>query len=189
MAGGTRVSRAVLAEVREHLATALADGADAAAVSRDLFGVLHLLTREHVVRRTLADPSVEPDRRAQLAGSLVGGRGSDAAARVPDALVRSRWSSPAALAECVEYLAVEAEVVAADRAGQVDEFVDELFRFGRIVEGRPALRAALTDRGLPADNKRGLVASLLEGKVTSSTLHLVTEAVESKRGRSLADTI
>lgn len=49
-------SRASLAEATERLEAVLSAG-DAAALGDELFAVLRLLDREHVLRRALADPA------------------------------------------------------------------------------------------------------------------------------------
>ena len=67
------------------------------------------------------------------------------------------------LADALETLAVLAMLIEADahpgrghHAGESDDVEDELFRFGRIVEGNAALRAALADPALPDENKVSL---------------------------------
>jgi F-type H+-transporting ATPase subunit delta len=69
--------------------------------------------------------------------------------------------------------------------GTIDEVEDELFRFERIIDGEPRLRAALTDRNLPADRKRDLVHRLLDGKAAAVTVSLVERAVLFPRGRTI----
>lgn len=196
-------ARQALAELRERLADALdRAGVDAGAVGEELFGVLHFLAREHVVRRTLSDAAIEPERKTSLARRLFSGQTSGVTTDIVEALVRVRWSSPTTMLDCLEVLAVESEVVAAERTGRdgidsgggsgiggVDNFEDELFRFGRIVDGEPVLRSALSDPALPADRKRELVETLLRDKASPSTLRLVVEAVTSPRNRTLQDSL
>lgn len=185
-------ARQALAELRERLTEVLGrEGVDAGSVGEELFGVLHFLAREHVVRRTLSDSSIEADRKAGLARGLFGGQTSGATSDLVDGLVRARWPGPTSMLDCLEVLAVESEVVAAERTGSdgVGDFEDELFRFGRIVDGDPGLRAALSDRALPPDRKRELVETLLRDKASPSTLRLVVEAVTSPRNRGLQETL
>ena len=49
------------------------------------------------------------------------------------------------------------------------------------------LRAALADPSLPAEGKRELLRTLLNGKVTPVTLALISQMVEHPRGRTLTD--
>jgi F-type H+-transporting ATPase subunit delta len=75
-----------------------------------------------------------------------------------------------------------AVISAEDVLGEVE---DELFRFARLLEREPALRAALTDPGLPDDRKTGLLQSLLGSKAQPATIRLVEVAVTRPRGRSV----
>jgi F-type H+-transporting ATPase subunit delta len=178
------VSRASLAEARERL-DAVASEADLASLGGELFGVVHLLDREHGLRRALSDPSRDGEDKAQLAGVLLEGKLPAATLGLVEDVVRLRWSRPSELADAVEKLAVAAEAARAEADGTVDDVEDELFRFARTVEAEPRLRSALSDPALPVDRKQGVVAALLEGKATPSTLRLVAEVVADPRGRSL----
>ena len=65
----------------------------------------------------------------------------------------------------------------------------ELFRFARLLEREPALRAALTDPALPVERKSGLLRDLLGGKAQPTTVRLVEIAVTRPRGGSLEHTL
>ncbi|GAB2849728.1 F0F1 ATP synthase subunit delta [Actinocorallia aurea] len=182
MAGA--VTRAALAEVDERFPAILAS-ADAGVLGAELFEILHLLDREHGLRRTLSDPSASAEAKAGLFGSLLDGKVSTAAATLAGEIVRRRWSSSSELTDAFELYAVAALADAAERAGQLDQLEDDLFRFGRTVEGNTELRNALAGDLVPVDRKAELVSSLLEGKVAGPTLALVLEAVTHPRGRSL----
>jgi F-type H+-transporting ATPase subunit delta len=156
---------------------------EAAHLGGELFAVVGLLDDQVALRRALSDPSIEADRKAALVESVLGSRVGAATLEVLRGVVRSRWSRMRDLADAIEQLAVLASLIAADRAGQADEVEDELFRFARIVESTPTLRAALADRVLPAANKVQLVRTLLDGKVTPTTLALVVQLASSPRGR------
>ncbi|GAA4131657.1 F0F1 ATP synthase subunit delta [Actinomadura keratinilytica] len=178
------VSRASLAEVRERLEAVL-PSADLTALGGDLFAVLQLIDREHGLRRALSDPARDGADKARLMHVLLEGKISPAALDLVADTVRLRWSSPSELSDAIEVLAVTAQAARAEAEGNLDDLEDELFRFSRVIEGEPQLRAALSGPALPDDRKQGLVASLLEGKVTAATLALVTELVLRPRGRSL----
>lgn len=182
MAGA--VSRASLAEVNEKFDEVVVT-ADASVLGAELFQVLHLLDREHGLRRTLADPAAFGEAKAQIVRSLLEGKIGEAAVELTAEVVRRKWSVSADLTDAIERLAVGAQAVAAERAGQLDQLEDDLFRFGRVVESEPELRAALSGPRLPAEKKAELVSALLEGKVATASLALVTEAVTHPRGRSL----
>ncbi|GAA4289271.1 F0F1 ATP synthase subunit delta [Actinomadura luteofluorescens] len=167
------VSRASLAEAMERLEAAIAS-ADLARLGGDLFAVLHLIDREHGLRRAVSDPSRDGAEKAQLVQILLEGKVSPAALGLVADVVRLRWSRPS-----------ELESARAEADGRIDDLEDELFRFSRVVEGEPDLRGALANPALPDENKLGLVNALVEGKVTDATLTLVTELVLRPRGRSL----
>jgi F-type H+-transporting ATPase subunit delta len=183
------VSRASLAEAKEQLAAALAGPAaadgTALAVGSDLLAVVHLLDREHALRRALSDPAKPAGEKAAVVEQLLAGQVSPVAVELTAAAVRLRWSAPRDLADALEQLAVTALMIAADAQGQLDDVEDELFRFSRVVAAETDLRVALADPFTPPERKHELLALLLEGKVPEVTMRLIAEAAEYPRGRSL----
>lgn len=178
------VSRASLAEAKERL-EALLPSANPATLGDELFAVLHVLDREHGLRRALSDPSQAADLKAAAAHDLLRGGLTPATLGLVEDVVRLRWARAGDLTDAVEILAVIAEVASAEAARRLDDLEDELFRFGRILASQPDLRRALSDRAAPPDGKARLVSDLLQGKVTAATLRLVTEVATHSRGRSL----
>lgn len=180
-------SRASLSAAKERLGAALA-GATAAQASQlgdELFAVVGLLDGAPGLRRALSDPSRDGQARAALAAGLLDGKISAGAIDLVSVLVSARWSAPGDLADAAEELAVIAIASAADAAGELDDAEDELFRFGRIVQANPGLRAALSNQFTSADGRRHLVTDLLAGKVTASAMRLITQAAGQPRGRSV----
>jgi F-type H+-transporting ATPase subunit delta len=163
----------------------LPDGAGSGEVSEGLYAVAALLDREPSLRRALTDPASSPQSRRLLVDTLLGAQLPPLPLSVLRDLVAERWSGPADLREAVERLAATAAMTAAEGEGVLDDVEDELFRFTRLLEREPALRAALTDPGLPDDRKSSLVRDLLEGKARPATVRLVDIAVTRNRGRSL----
>ncbi len=181
-------SRASLAELTERLRQVLAAPearTRAGEVADGLFAVVHLFDREHGLRRALSDPAKPAGEKAAVAEALLTGKVPAEAVTLAAEAASRRWSRPRDLPDALEETAVRAAIIGADADGHLDDLEDELFRFGRVVEASPPLRAALADPGLPRDRKGGLLAALLEGKVTRPTLQLVTEAALYPRGRSL----
>jgi F-type H+-transporting ATPase subunit delta len=180
-------SRASLASLRDVLAeqTGSANSAALAKVSGELFAVVTLLAGTGSLRRTLSDPAVGSDAKVRVVDSLFSERLDSTALEVVRALARLRWSEPRDVVDALEALAVESALQQAEDEGVLDEVEDELFRFGRIVDGQPELRAALTDRNLPAARKGDLLHRLIDGKVADVTASLIERAVVSPRGRTI----
>ncbi len=169
---------------------------EAAGVGEELFGVVDLIDAQVGLRRALSDPSVEGKRKADLVKAVLGSHVSEVTLRIVTEVVRARWSRMRDLADAIETLAVLAMLIEADahpgsghRTGESDDVEDELFRFGRIVEGNAALRAALSDSALPDENKVSLVSALVEEKARPVTLRLLTQIATRPRGRSPEDAI
>jgi F-type H+-transporting ATPase subunit delta len=72
---------------------------------------------------------------------------------------------------------------------ELEDLEDGLFRFARIVQSTPELRAALVDRDLAPQARQGLVTQLLEGKVHPSTISLIRYVVVGGRARDIVGTL
>jgi F-type H+-transporting ATPase subunit delta len=166
-----------------------ADPADLARMADELFGTVALLDAQPGLRRALADPAADPDRRAALLERLLAAKVGDSTLRLLRPLVRSRWSRPGDLADAAELLGRRAALGVAERAGTLDEVEDQLFRFGRILDAEPRLRQQLEDRSGAAERRVGLLDRLVGDKVDPTTLRLLDQAVRSPRGRTLEDAV
>lgn len=160
-------------------------GADARGMSRDLFGIAHVLDGSAGLRRALTDPARDEASKSELVASLFGSKVGAGALTLVKTLTSGRWSSPSDLSDAVELLAVESEAAAAEQDGTLDAVENELFRFARLISTESGLRQALTDRSVSTDQKQALVGSLLSGKATASTVTLVDALIASPRGRSI----
>jgi F-type H+-transporting ATPase subunit delta len=180
-------SRESLAAATERFDAAVA-GADAQGLrtlSDELFAVFDVLVGERVLRKHLTDPGAPADARTGLAGAVFGGRIGDTALNTVVGLAGSRWSTSVDLVDAVESLARRASLVQAERAGELEDVEDELFRFGRILDAEPKLRDLLADDTTPADGRVALLDGLLAGKVRPVTRQLLEQVVRLPRTRSL----
>ncbi len=182
-------SRGSLAEARARLSTAVSQRGVAATLADELFAVVELLDHQPSLRRALTDPTRPAAARAGLVRTLLEGKVSRTTLHLVAGLAAARWSRTADLVSATEQLAVLAAAAAADEDGELDNLEDELFRFGRVVSGSPELRNALSSPLAPADLKRQLLATLLDGKVTGWAQRLITQAAVHPRGRSLDVTL
>jgi F-type H+-transporting ATPase subunit delta len=182
-------SRVALAEARQRLAEAVTSAAEARTLGEELFAILGLLDEQSALRRALAEGSRRPQARSQLARSLLGGQVSDVTLDLFASMCEARWSGATDLTDAVEELGVTAFAAAAERARHLDDVEDQLFRFGRVIMGAPDLRAVLSNPTIPAQYKRQLLDTLLEGKVTADARRLIGQAAEHARGRSVDATL
>jgi F-type H+-transporting ATPase subunit delta len=67
-----------------------------------------------------------------------------------------------------------------DAVADIEQVEDELFRFARIIEASPELRARLSDPGRSVADRQELVAVLLVGKSHPATLRLAQAALEGR---------
>lgn len=148
----------------------------------ELFGVVSTLDGAPALRRVLTDPSTEAQAKVELAKNVFGGQvGADTLA-VLSAAVGGRWASMRDLTDALETAGVAAQVAAADAAGELDALETELFEVEQLIRSDEELRQTVADRGIPAEAKGTLLANLLEGKVTGSTLALATQAAAARTG-------
>ena len=185
-------SRGALATLRERLSAvtnrfSTVDGLTT--LSTELMQVGDLLTAQPLLRRRLADPSTNPEGRADLAAQLLDNRiGTSSVSLVREA-VALRWSSPWDLIDALEILSDEVLLAAADQTGTLDAVEDELFRFGRIIDGDSRLSTLLDDMAATADRRVELVRALVGGKVDTVTQLLLEHAVASARKRTLSHAV
>jgi F-type H+-transporting ATPase subunit delta len=182
-------SRDSLATARSALAALTAVPAtDVTSLSDDLAAVAVVLDGDVSLRRLLTDPARSGQGRADLLTALLAGKIGDQSVELLAGTVRNRWSQPRDLADAVDELATEAELVLAERAGALDDVEDDLFRFGRILAAEPELASGLSER-IPVAQRTALVDSLLAGKARPSALRLIRRVVAAPRDRSVLDGI
>lgn len=163
-------------------------GATPAAVATtadEILSVADLLRRQPRLRRALADPARPgEDRTGLLRGLLAGKVGADSLDLL-GAVVAARWSAPSELLDATERLGIDTALAGAESAGELAEVEDELFRFGKIIDGDPQLGAVAGDVTVPADRRVELVRTLLTGKALPTTVRLAEQAVRGFGGRSV----
>ncbi|MDR0416762.1 MAG: F0F1 ATP synthase subunit delta [Propionibacteriaceae bacterium] len=162
---------------------AVLDGAAAdAQTARDLLALARALDATAYLGRALTEPSTPPSARQQVARELFAGRVSPAALTVLTAAVAEPWPSPAALRRALERQGVRACWLWADRLGQLDQAVDELFAFGQLAGRDHELRRALTDFTVDPDRRRGLVRQLLADHAHPAAVALAEQAAVAPSG-------
>jgi F-type H+-transporting ATPase subunit delta len=172
--------------------TSLAAGKSAdelVAVSDEVLAVGRLLGREPRLRRALADPARDAEHRVGLLRSVLSGKVGDDALGLIEALVGGRWPHAGDLLDAVERLGVDALLAGAERADELAEVEDELFRFGHLVDGAPQLAATLGDPIAPVEQRATLIEDLLSGKARPVTVRLVRVALAGFGGRGFSSSL
>ena len=181
-------SRLALTDLLEKIGE-IADGLDDEGLSTladDLTSVVALLIRESVVTRYLTQPSEDASSRVQLVERLVSGKIGQPALDVVKAAVAQRWSAQSDLVDAIELGAQQAQLIRAEKAGQVDEVEDQLFRFSRILDAQPRLAILLGNYEVPAQTRVQLLRNILESAgdgVNAIAAELLAKTVELLRGQ------
>lgn len=158
----------------------------------DLTSVVKLLDREVVVARYLTVPAEDAAPRIRLIERLVSGKVGDPALELLKAAVSMRWSANSDLADAVEHLARQALLLLAERAGDIDEVEDQLFRVSRILEAQPRLDTLLSDTAAPAAGRVRLLRSVLESAASGASqiaVSLLCQTIELLRGQSAHEAV
>ena len=166
------------------LQAATLDDTGLGALGGDLAGVGSLLGQNPVLRRTLSEATTDVEHRAGLMRSLLTGKVGQPAATLVDFVVRQSWATGRDLADGFVRLGRTAMFLRAERSGELDEVEDQLFRFGRIVDGAPELSVILDDPTTTGSARSTLVGRLLSGRVHSLTADLLEQLARDPGGRA-----
>ena len=157
------------------------------ALGSDLSNVGHLLLSQPVLRRTLSESTTDVEHRAWVMSTLLSGKIGAPAAAVVDFAVRQPWASGRDLADGLVRLSRTALFLRAERSGELDDVEDQLFRFGRIVDGSPDLSVVLDDPTTTGDARASLVRRLLAGRAHPLTSNLLEELARDPGARSFSN--
>lgn len=180
-------SREALAQLDQRVdaATEAAKLTGLQAIAGNLYDMAAVLAGQPQLRRGLANQSRPPADRARLIDKLFEGKVGEPALQLARDAVSLRWSTPWDMTDSLEIAADRIMLQLADQRGKLDAVEDELFRFGRIVDGSDDLRSRLDDQVVPAARRAELLRGVLRGKVEEVTLVLLERAVRSGRKRSV----
>jgi F-type H+-transporting ATPase subunit delta len=153
-----------------------------------MFAVVDALDSSPILRRAVTDPGTPEGARRALVHGLFDQRVDQAVADLVAEAATMRWTSGRTFAAALERQAVRAQLIAADRSGELEDTEDQLFRFARLVESNPDLRNVLADRAIEPSRRQEIVEGLLTGRATGATIALGKRAVAA-RERTFANTI
>jgi F-type H+-transporting ATPase subunit delta len=149
----------------------LADGLDADGLTKladELGSVVTLLVAESSLNKHLAEPTDDPAPKVRLVEALLSGKVGEPTLDILKIAVSQRWSTEANLIDAVEHIARVALLKRAERAGEIDDVEEQLFRFGRLLDAEPRLAALLSDYTAPADGRVALLDKILDSQSGSN---------------------
>jgi ATP synthase F0 subunit b/ATP synthase F1 delta subunit len=158
----------------------------------ELTSVAALLDREAVVTRYLTMPAEDAAPRVRLIERLVSDKVGEPALDILKTAVSQRWSANTDLVDAVELVLRHALLMHAERAGQLDEVEDQLFRFSRILDVQPRLAILLGDYEAPAESRIRLLRNVLENASTDVNpiaVELLSKTVELLRGQPAEEAV
>lgn len=158
----------------------------------DLTSVAALLVHEKVITRYVTLPAEDAGPRVRLIERLVSDKIGQPALDVVKSAVGERWSAQNDLVDALELASRQALLIRAEKAGQVDDVEDQLFRFSRILDVQPRLAILLGDYEVPAESRVRLLRNVLGsagGDVNPITAELLSKTVELLRGHPAEDAV
>lgn len=158
---------------------------DFATVAEQLFSVADLVNTESVLRSALADSGQLTAVRENLAKDVFADRVSALAMGVISTAVVQRWSEDIDLVYALEELAEQAVLTIAQNEGTLDSTEEEIFLFGRAVDGSAELQMALTNPASSPEAKAAIVHDLLAGRSTVAASTLLEYAISHLHGRRI----
>lgn len=174
-------SREALATVESHLDGLVQGAADTVAVAAqtgtELFDVVEVLDGDRALRVAVADSSATAEQRTGLIRTVFGGKVSDSTLSVLNEAAALPWSTPRQFRTGLVELGRRAFLRGAEKQGQLGHVEDELFRLSRILDKEGELTQLLSDKAADPARKRGLLASVLYGKVSMFTEALALQVI------------
>jgi F-type H+-transporting ATPase subunit delta len=146
----------------------------------EMFAVVDALDSSATLRRAVTDPGRPEGARRALVHGLLDGKVDTAVADLAAESATLRWAGGRTFAAALERQAVRAQLIAADRRGELEDTEDQLFRFARLVDSNPELRNVLGDRAIGLSRRQELVEGLLRGRATNASMVLAKRAVAAR---------
>jgi len=152
-------------------------------VADELSAVVGVLVAEPTLTRHLTEHNDDADAKVRLVDRLFSGKVEDHSLQLLRTAVSQRWSAEADFVDGIEHLARLALLKRAETENQVDEVEEQLFRFGRVLDGEPRLTALLSDYTTPLDGRIALLDKVVDGSgVDGTAAALLTQTIRHLRG-------
>ena len=185
----SQASRDSLAQLHTELKATLSAGG--VELGAELFAALKVIDDNGALRRAIADPTVEANRRQELIRKVFADKISANAVSVLQGVAGTRWSTEREFGDAVEKMAANAVVHSTEQDGLagLKALTQQLLEFNHAVDSSHQLQRALTDVQAPLSSRVGLALSLLSDAAMEATKVLVRQAVELPRGLKPVDLV
>ncbi len=152
----------------------------------DLDALARLLATQVRLRKALSDPGLPPEPKRALLADIGRGQLDGTTVELLATAAERQRVPQRQFPELAAELAALATFRAAGEAGELERVEDELFRFATLLERDHRVRSALTNPGLPVENKRAFVAELLrDAGASPRTARLADLLVELREGHDV----
>lgn len=165
-------------------AAATMDELALSAIAGDLAAVAGVLAGQPHLRRLLTETTIAAEAKSDMARRLLTGKIGDRSLQLLTGALAHRWSNGHDLVDGLRRLSRTALFLQAERSGELDEVEDQLFRFGRIIDGNPGLSVILDDPATAPQGRVELVTRLLSGRVHRLTFDLLVGLARDPGGRA-----
>lgn len=149
----------------------------AAQVGTELFLIVDQLDADRSLRVAVADTSLEAAQREGIIGEVFGPKIAEPTKQILVAAASQEWSTPREFRAGLVALGRRALMRAAEQQGQLEKVETELYELSTLLERETELTQLLSDRTATAAQKRGLLASVIYGKVTMFTEALALQVI------------
>lgn len=159
----------------------------AAQVGTELFLIVDQLDANRSLRVAVADASLEPEQRAGIIGEVFGDKVAEPTKQIITDAASQEWSTPREFRTGLVALGRRALMRGAEQQGQLEQVEDELYQLSVLLESETELTQHLADRTATAAQKRGLLASVLYGKVSMFTEALALQVIGRREHNPVDD--
>ena len=174
-------SREAQAQVMDQLEQLIqnADNSVAAAaqIGTELFLTVDQLDSERSLRVAVADTSLDAEQRSGIIKDVFGDKVAEPTLNILNAAAAAEWSNPREFRTGLVNLGRRALELGAQEQGQLEQVENELYQLSVLLEGEKELTQLLSDRTATPAQKRGLLASVIYGKVTMFTEALALQVI------------
>lgn len=149
----------------------------AAQIGTELFLTVDQLDADRSLRVAVADTSLDASQREGIITQVFGSKVAEPTKNILSEAASQEWSTPREFRQGLVALGRRALSRAAESQSQLEQVEEELYQLSVLLESQKELTQLLSDRTATAAQKRGLLASVIYGKVTMFTEALALQVI------------